>query len=281
MSMKPKISVVVPSFNQAVYLEETLLSIINQSYSNFELIVIDGGSSDDSIEIIKKYSDNIAFWVSEKDNGQTHAINKGFKIAKGDLVCWMNSDDVFCEDAFLNIAELYCKYPDVDVFYGDKVHIDYKGNELFIQRYAPYRVYTFANDKMAMCNQACFWKRSVFERIGFLDESIQFAMDLEYFVRMGMKGLSFLHRPILLGKQRYYSGTKTSEEKWQKVLHQNRTEIIQRYGLKQNLILKLRSKYVRLIYYFFTGNIGYVFEKKKAVVYNTPHSLDRKDDLRS
>lgn len=264
--MNPRLSIIIPSFNQAEFLEETILSIINQSYKNFELIIIDGGSSDGSVDIIKRYINEITYWVSEEDKGQTHAINKGFKKAKGDLVCWMNSDDVFCKDAFMKVAELCEEHPDTDVFTGDKIHINQKGKELFVQRYAPYRLYTFANDKMAMCNQACFWKRSVFERIGFLDESIQFAMDYEYFVRMGVAGLSFIHRPILIGKQRYYIGTKTSDAKWQKILYQNQEEIIKRYGLKRNLILKLRSKLGRLIYYVLSGNVSYVFENKNSEI---------------
>lgn len=255
--MLPKISIVTPSFNQGKYLEQTILSVIEQDYPNLEYIIIDGGSTDESVEIIKKYEKHLAYWVSESDKGQTHAINKGFKRSTGDLVAWMNSDDVYAEGAFEKVAEVYNEYTNADVISGDKMHINEKGDELFPQRYAPYRIDTFANDKMAMCNQACFWKKSVFDQIGFLDVDIQFAMDYEYFIRMGVFGLKFKHIPEVLGKQRYYEGTKTSEEKWLEILYKNRQEINQKYDLKISLLKKYISKFHRALYYIRCGNFKY------------------------
>lgn len=260
--MIPKISIITPSYNQGSYLEETILSVINQGYPNLEYIIIDGGSTDNSVEIIKKYEKHLAYWVSEPDEGQTQAINKGFRKATGDLVAWMNSDDLYADEALNKVSKVYHKYPNSDVYSADKIHIDKNGNELYLQRYAPYRLDTFANDKMAMCNQACFWKRSVFDKIGYLDEEIQFAMDYEYFIRMGVNKLKFKHVPQIWGKQRYYEGTKTSEEKWLRILKENRSEINKKYGLKMSFTRKFLSKVHRTMYYIRSGNFNYIMIPK-------------------
>ncbi len=262
VSAKPKISIITPSFNQVQFLEATMRSVLDQNYENLEYIVIDGGSNDGSKEIIKKYSDQLAYWVSEKDEGQTHAINKGFQKATGDLVAWMNSDDTYLPGAFEKVAEYYNRYPNVDVLYADKHHIDEDGNFLHSQRYVPYRLYTFANDKMVMCNQSAFWKRDIFEKIGYLDETIQFAMDYEFFVRLGVHKLNMKHFPEFWGEQRYYSGTKTSDEKWLKILAENHKSINAKFGLKKSKWLKYRSLFHRLSYYISKGNFSYIFEKK-------------------
>src|SRR4051794_29425295 len=110
----PKISVITPSFNQAPFLEETILSIINQDYPNLEYIVIDGGSTDKSVDIIRKYEEKITFWVSEKDNGQSEAINKGFEKATGDIVCWINSDDILLPHALIKVANFFYTNSKVD-----------------------------------------------------------------------------------------------------------------------------------------------------------------------
>src|SRR5690606_28750520 len=119
MSNLPKISIITPSYNQSNFLEETILSVINQNYPNLEFFVIDGGSTDHSVEIIKQYENKIDFWVSEKDNGQSHAINKGFKRATGTIITWLNSDDVLTPGILHKIAEKFSQLPDdVGLIYG-------------------------------------------------------------------------------------------------------------------------------------------------------------------
>ena len=115
-SQWPRITVVTPSYNQGIYLEETIRSVICQGYPNIEHIIIDGGSSDDSIEVIQKYEPWISYWVSEKDKGQAHAINKGFRKSTGAWVGWQNSDDTYAPRTFAAIAEAELLYPNVDVF---------------------------------------------------------------------------------------------------------------------------------------------------------------------
>ncbi len=110
--MFPRITIVTPSYNQGQYIEETILSVINQDYPNLEYIIIDGGSSDNTVEIIKKYSDRITYWISEKDNGQAHAINKGFRKATGDILNWLNSDDQLQPGALKIIAQRFGESPE-------------------------------------------------------------------------------------------------------------------------------------------------------------------------
>src|SRR5690242_10507015 len=118
----PKFSVVIPSYNQGQFLEETILSVINQGYPNLELFVVDGGSKDNSVDVIKKYESHITWWVSEKDKGQSDAINKGFSRVTGDIATWLCSDDLFTEGALKRVAELFSTLPDdIGVVYGGTI----------------------------------------------------------------------------------------------------------------------------------------------------------------
>src|SRR6187431_735936 len=115
----PKISVVVPSYNQGQYLEETILSIFNQQYPNLEVFVVDGGSKDNSVDIIKKYEQHLTWWVTEKDKGQSDAINKGFARVTGEIVTWLCSDDLFTKGTLKRVAEIFSELPDnVGLIYG-------------------------------------------------------------------------------------------------------------------------------------------------------------------
>lgn len=123
-SVLPKISVVTPSFNQAAYLERTLRSVLDQGYPNLEYIVIDGGSTDGSVEIIRRYADRLAFWTSEADRGQTDAINKGLRRATGEWVAWQNSDDIYYPGAFHDLSAVAAKHPKAGLIIADMMLID-------------------------------------------------------------------------------------------------------------------------------------------------------------
>ncbi|MEZ5010012.1 MAG: glycosyltransferase family 2 protein [Chitinophagales bacterium] len=118
-----KISIITPSYNQAEFLEDTITSVLHQNYPNLQYIIIDGGSSDGSVEIIKKYENQIDYWISEKDSGQTHAINKGFSKVTGDIICWLNSDDIYFDYTLSAVANYFNENPDIDILWGDVFRI--------------------------------------------------------------------------------------------------------------------------------------------------------------
>src|SRR4030066_2441490 len=120
----PKISVITPSYNQGQFIEETIISVIGQKYPELEYIIIDGGSTDNSTAIIRKYERDLAYWISEKDSGQSEALNKGFKKASGDIVCWINSDDLLLPGSLKIVAEYFWKHPDVMFINGNTLRID-------------------------------------------------------------------------------------------------------------------------------------------------------------
>src|SRR5437870_3630005 len=128
--IQPTLAVVTPSYNQGHFLEETILSVLNQGYPNLEYVVVDGGSTDESVEIIRKYEPWLAYWVSERDQGQTHAINKGLARATGEVFAYLNSDDLFVPGALTAIGEAYARYPHADAIYGKCVYIAEDGSEL-------------------------------------------------------------------------------------------------------------------------------------------------------
>src|SRR5882724_9660763 len=119
--MPPKISVVTPSFNRGRFLEETILSVLNQNYANLEYIIIDGGSNDETVEIIRRYEDRLAYWISEKDRGQAHAINKGLEKATGDIFAFINSDDLYLPGAFRAVAEYFREHPSCEWLCGETI----------------------------------------------------------------------------------------------------------------------------------------------------------------
>jgi glycosyltransferase involved in cell wall biosynthesis len=182
----PKITIVTPSFNQGLYIEETILSVLNQNYPNLEYIIIDGGSTDQSVEVIKKYSDHLHYWISEKDSGQSDAINKGFTLANGEIINWLNSDDQLMPGTLHRLAELFVMYPSVAMFHGrieyfgetelSYVSVNLSGKDLYT-RYVSHN---------CMPQPSCFFRKSLIEEQGYLDPSLHFSMDTDLYVRAGL-----------------------------------------------------------------------------------------------
>lgn len=178
-----KISVITPSYNQAQFLEETMRSIHDQGYSELEHIVIDGGSTDGSVEIIKRYDDRLAYWVSEPDAGQTDALIKGFERATGDVFCWLNSDDLFEARTLFEVADYFRGHPEVEFVYGDSTWIDAEGHPLKPKREHRWSRFVWMYDHNFIPQPSAFWRAGLYRQVGGLDRRFDLAMDADLWIR--------------------------------------------------------------------------------------------------
>jgi len=184
----PLLTIVTPSFQQAQFLEETIRSVLLQGYPNLEYLLIDGGSTDGSVEVIQKYSDWIAAWVSEKDRGQSHAINKGIARATGDIVAWLNSDDTYQPGAFLSAILALQSHPDCAVVYADGIWSDEQGQHVQILKTAQMDARKLLTDHTYVIPQpTVFMRRTALEAVGGLDESLHMAMDLDLWLKLALR----------------------------------------------------------------------------------------------
>lgn len=184
MSDQPLVTIVTPSFNQARFLEATIQSVFNQTYPNIEYIIIDGGSTDNSKKIIQKYADQLAYWVSEPDKGQTEAINKGFAKATGKYLAWLNSDDTYEPHAVAEAVALLEENPELGLVYGDAHVIDENSQPMwkFPARQTDYKKLRWGY--VHIPQQSAFWRADLWKRVGPLDPSFYFAMDYDLWVRL-------------------------------------------------------------------------------------------------
>jgi glycosyltransferase involved in cell wall biosynthesis len=206
----PKISIVTPSYNQANFLERTINSVLAQRYPNLEYIIIDGGSTDGSVEIIKKYEKYLTYWVSEKDDGQSQAINNGLKRATGEWVAWQNSDDMFYPGTFDALAKAASKNSQPILIIGNMNLIDEYDYVINNLKYVTPTYQSLLSEGMVLTNQAAFWKRSVHDEIGYLNEKLHYGFDFEWFLRVLQIGRA-IHINKTWGGLRIHSQTKTAQ----------------------------------------------------------------------
>ncbi len=209
----PRISVITPSYNQARFIEQTIRSVLLQGYPNLEYIIIDGGSSDGSREIIRKYEPWLAYWVSEPDRGQSHAINKGFERASGEVLCWLNSDDYYLPGALLTVGERLAKDTGIYALTGNclKVYQDGRPPIEFKGCYENRRRLLEYWKGYHMHQPAIFWRREVFEKVGWLDEELHQIMDFDYWARIS-KHFDFTNIDRTLACCNHHAEAKTSDD---------------------------------------------------------------------
>ena len=214
----PRISVVTPSFNQGAFIEQTICSVLDQGYPNLEYIVIDGGSSDDSVALIRKYERHLSYWVSEPDRGQSHAINKGLARATGALLTWLNSDDRYLPGALSAVVAASAAHPDAQVFVGtgELVYPDRSRNA----RLPPPQVTletTFDWCRGSdFVQPACFFRDAAWHAAGPIDEGVHIAFDVDLWFRMLQRGLVFKTLPGVFAEATVHPGAKTSAHSYLK-----------------------------------------------------------------
>ena len=202
-----KISVVTPSFNQGAYLEATLRSLLDQNYPGLEMIVIDGGSTDESVEIIRRYASSLSYWESEKDRGQSHALNKGFAHLQGDIWSWLNSDDLLEPGALRRVADEFANDPEAGVIYGDCIYVGEDG-ETVIETFRgePYsRLRHLAHRFIAQ--PSCFFRTSMVPP--HVREGLHFCMDYDLWLKLAERGVKFRYVPEVFSRYRLHAQSKS------------------------------------------------------------------------
>lgn len=264
----PTISIVTPSFNQARFFEATVRSVLLQGYPSLEYIIIDGGSRDDSVEIIKRYERWIFHWVSETDRGQSDAINKGLKVASGDWVAWQNSDDVYFKEVLKSFAEATSRHPRADLIIGNMMLIDESDRSIRELCYVKPTYRALLAEGMVLTNQAAFWRRSMHDRLGWLNADLDFSFDYEWFLRL-TRHVKTAHVNAIWGGLRIHGETKTNRD-WEKS-HQYHNALKQRYVLPRWLVAvyKVRRMFLLLaqgkILYVFRGILFRLLRRKRDI----------------
>ena len=208
MVSQPLVSIITPSYNQARYLEKTIQSVLSQDYANIEYIIVDGGSTDGSREIIERYASRLARWVSEPDRGQTDAINKGFARAQGEILAWLNSDDTYLPHAITEAAAFLVAHPQAGMVYGDANLVDESGEVIgrFPARQTDYR--RLMRGYVHIPQQASFFRADLWRKVGPLDPSFFFAMDYDLWVRLARRS-SLVYHPRLWANFRLHKAGKS------------------------------------------------------------------------
>lgn len=203
-----KLTIVTPSYNQGKFIKRTIDSVMSQKMENLELeyIVMDGGSTDETVDILKAYGDKI-LWRSEKDKGQTDAVNKGIKMASGDVIGWLNSDDIYYPKTFQSVMQIFEANPQINVVYGNAYHIDENDN-IMEEYYTEDFDYDRLKEVCYICQPSLFFRKLVVEKYGYLDEKLQYCMDYDYWLRLG-KGEQFFHLQQFTAGSRLYAENKT------------------------------------------------------------------------
>lgn len=208
--MPPRISIVTPSYNQGSFIEETFDSIFSQNYKNLELIVMDGGSTDNTLSVIKKYEKYIASWVSEPDLGQVDAINKGLLRCTGSLIGWQNSDDVYIGNFFQTAADIFEQDHNLDLIMGDLALIDQQSRVLRVNKFVKPTLNSLLAEGMVISNQSALWSRKAMDRVGLLEMKYDYSFDYDFFLKILSNG-SVRHSSNLLGGLRIHKDTKSSK----------------------------------------------------------------------
>jgi len=240
-----KISIITPNYNYAKYIGQTIESILNQAYQNFEHIIVDDGSTDNSVQIIKKYQirfPNKIKLIQQENRGQTAAINVGLKKASGDIVAWINSDDTFCDDTFSQVVNAFKKKPKATIVFGDMNVMDMEGNFIYRRRHLDFSYLTgcFLGFTTILSSNAIFWRSEVMKKKDLLEESLKCNMDGEYYSRLTQnEKVVRIKAPLANFRKQAFTKAAENNPNWDKLVKKEVS-----YELENSYKTLLISKYV-------------------------------------
>lgn len=270
----PLVSIITPSYGQASYIEQTIQSVLSQDYPNIEYIVIDGGSKDGTVDILKRYSDRLK-WVSEPDEGQTDAINKGFRMATGSIFAWLNADDLYVPGTISTIVNFFNANPDIAFVYGDVMALNGEEKAFGIRthvRQTNFKELVTGGDNIVQ--PGAFWRAEVWHTIGELDKSLRYTMDYEYWMRAASR-YELRYIPICLARERLHTYAKTFSGGVERVEEIEAVAI--RHGgdgLPYNFRAEAAANYVmRAIRRFFRRQPGVRDDLKRAISLHPPRGV--------
>jgi glycosyltransferase involved in cell wall biosynthesis len=231
------VSVIVPSYNQGQFIGATLDSILQQDYAELECIVVDGGSTDSTIEVLKSYDDSRLSWLSERDQGQSDALNKGLLRASGDIITYLNSDDLLLPGAVAFAVQYFERHPDADLLYGDGYFVDAEGKRLMPFKSAPFDLALAILNGQDLAQPGTFWRRIVSDRIGLFEVSFHYRMDFDYWLRVALAGFRLEYVPGERAVYRLHGESKTVAQRatfvkdWEVIIQR----LFERHDLPANL----------------------------------------------
>jgi glycosyltransferase involved in cell wall biosynthesis len=239
-----KISIITPSYNMGQYIEQCIQSILFQNYTNYEHIVIDGGSLDQTTSILKKYKEHVK-WISEKDNGISDAFNKGLRIATGDIIGWCSADDYYLPGTFKYVNKIMLGDSSIDILYGDYREVDAQGYSQCIRREINFDLFILKYLHINyIAPPATFWKKTIHESGIMFDEKYDYSMDYDFWIKVAREGYRFKHIPVLLTDFRKHSNAKSANYR-QKNEHES---IVGRYNQIHNNLPVWINKSMRYIF---------------------------------
>jgi glycosyltransferase involved in cell wall biosynthesis len=215
-SINPLVSIIIPSFNQGEFIEQTILSVLNQTYQNIECIIIDGSSSDNTVDVIKRYESMLSKIVSEEDDGQADAINKGIRLASGDFITWINSDDLLDPAAIEYAVAAFAENPDVDFVYGDINLINERSVSLRVLKGCQVKIpCVFFTLDLPIPQQGSIWRRNVTNSVGLLGVQWHYVLDREFFLRICLKhNVKYINKRMGSFRQHGQSKSVKMKEGW-------------------------------------------------------------------
>ena len=225
---EPLVSVITVTLNRVKFLEETILSVKGQDYSNLEHIIIDGGSTDGTIELLKSYENQYNMrWISEKDEGIADGLNKGFEVSKGDIFCWLDSDDTYLPKTVSKVIDVFKKHEDVDLVFGNVLIVNDKGKKTNYIKFTDFDFETWIYEGGGMNPAASFWRKKLYWRIGGINEKYMWSPDIYFFTEAGALGSKFYHINDFLSAYR---------------LHSSQILANQNYFMEKNNIFRIKKR---------------------------------------